>query len=79
MNTKPTDRLNALLLFYITLSVGSSFFVFYYLFITTMAPNWVGICLIFSLVMAFWTSSVQNKINCLDAKEYKEEPPVKNL
>jgi len=50
-------------IFFIMLSLGSFFFVAYYLAITTNAPNWVLLCSIASLFFAFITANLETKIN----------------
>lgn len=55
--------------FLLVFSLGSSFFVFYYLNITTNAPTWVTIASITSLTFAYWTAGA----------EYEEQKAEKRI
>lgn len=45
----------------ITISIGSFFFLAYYLTITTKAPLWTIYAAILSLTFAFWTANLETK------------------
>lgn len=48
-------------IFLLMFSLGSIFFVMYYLNITTRAPVWVTYATIISLTTAFWTAGVETQ------------------
>ena len=57
------NRLEAQKIFLIMLSLGSFFFVAYYLAITTKAPIWTIYASVLSLTFAFWTANTETKQN----------------